>query len=81
MFKDAIDDPSASIDGDETPTIDDIPGSITLWEATPRPSNSSEVNKNSLLFLIMIIIISYYYIIINIYSISSIINSQHLQCR
>lgn len=46
MFKDAIDDPSASIDGDETPTIDDIPGSITLWEATPRPSNSSEVNKN-----------------------------------
>lgn len=81
MFKDAIDDPSASIDGDETPTIDDIPGSITLWEATPRPSNSSEVNKNSLLFLIMTVIISYYYIIINIYSISSIINSQHLQCR
>ncbi|XP_076228953.1 oxysterol-binding protein-related protein 2 isoform X2 [Nomia melanderi] len=40
--QDAIDDPSASIDGEDTPTIDDIPGSTTLWEATPRQPNSSE---------------------------------------
>ena len=41
-FKDAIDDPSASIDGDDTPTIEDIPGSIILWEASPRPTNSAD---------------------------------------
>ncbi|XP_076282460.1 oxysterol-binding protein-related protein 2 isoform X1 [Lasioglossum baleicum] len=40
--QDAIDDPSASIDGEDTPTIDDIPGSTTLWEAAPRLPNSSE---------------------------------------
>ncbi|KAK9307627.1 hypothetical protein QLX08_002214 [Tetragonisca angustula] len=40
--QDAIDDPSASIDADDTPTVDDIPGSIILWEASPRPTNSAE---------------------------------------
>nr|XP_033340691.1 oxysterol-binding protein-related protein 2 isoform X1 [Megalopta genalis] len=40
--QDAIDDPSASMDGEDTPTIDDIPGSTTLWEAAPRLPNSSE---------------------------------------
>lgn len=50
-FKDAIDDPSASIDGDDTPTIEDIPGSITLWEASPRPTNSADVNKT--LFIVI----------------------------
>lgn len=45
-FQDAIDESSASMDGDETPVVDEIPGSTTLWEATPRPSNSSNVDFN-----------------------------------
>ncbi|XP_032690019.1 oxysterol-binding protein-related protein 2 [Odontomachus brunneus] len=42
LHQDAIDDSSASMDSDEMPVVDEIPGSTTLWEVTPRPSNSSD---------------------------------------
>ncbi|KAH0945648.1 hypothetical protein HN011_006237 [Eciton burchellii] len=41
LHQDAIDE-SSSMDGDDTPIVDEIPGSNILWEATPRPSNSSD---------------------------------------
>jgi len=44
-LQDAIDE-SSSMDGDDTPVVDEIPGSNILWEATPRPSNSSDVRWN-----------------------------------
>ncbi|XP_066591577.1 oxysterol-binding protein-related protein 2 isoform X2 [Prorops nasuta] len=40
--QDAIDESSASLDGEDNPTVDEIPGATTLWEAAPRPSKSSE---------------------------------------
>lgn len=43
-FKDAVDESSANMDGEDTPVVDEIPGSVTLWEVTPRPSNSSNVS-------------------------------------
>nr|XP_050861313.1 oxysterol-binding protein-related protein 2 isoform X1 [Vespula vulgaris] len=39
--QDAIDESSTSIDGEDTPMIDEIPNSTTLWEVSPRPPNSS----------------------------------------
>ncbi|XP_014475832.1 PREDICTED: oxysterol-binding protein-related protein 2 isoform X2 [Dinoponera quadriceps] len=42
LHQEAIDESSASMDGDEMPVVEEIPGSTTLWEATPRPSNSSD---------------------------------------
>ncbi|XP_020287365.1 oxysterol-binding protein-related protein 2 [Pseudomyrmex gracilis] len=39
LHQDAVDE--SSIDGEDTPMVDEIPGSLTLWEVTPRPSNSS----------------------------------------
>lgn len=43
------DEPADSSDGADLPKCDstysiDIPHSITIWEAEPRPPNSSEVN-------------------------------------
>ena len=41
--QDSLDDPSQDPDMDGI-TIDDVPGSILLWQVTPRPPNSSEVS-------------------------------------
>jgi len=40
-LQDAIDE-SSSMDSDDI-VVEEIPGSNVLWEATPRPSNSSDV--------------------------------------
>lgn len=42
LFQDAIDDPTA--DGEDCLPVDEIPGSIELWEVSPRPPNSRDVN-------------------------------------
>lgn len=44
FIQDAIEEPFGSTVIDDIPIVDEIPGSITLWEATPRPSNSSDVS-------------------------------------
>lgn len=43
-LQDAIEEPFGSTFVDDVPIVDEIPGSITLWEVTPRPSNSSDVS-------------------------------------
>ncbi|KAJ8686275.1 hypothetical protein QAD02_022069 [Eretmocerus hayati] len=40
--QDTIDDPSQDFPDTDGLTIDDVPGSIVLWEATPRPADSAE---------------------------------------
>lgn len=37
-------DESSSGEGEDNPTVDEIPGSKNLWEATTRPANSADVN-------------------------------------
>ncbi|XP_046742470.1 oxysterol-binding protein-related protein 2 [Diprion similis] len=39
--QDAIDE-STGTEGDDSPTIDEIPGSTTLWKVAPRPQSSAE---------------------------------------
>lgn len=43
-LQDAIEEPFGSTVVDDIPIVDEIPGSTTLWEVTPRPSNSSDVS-------------------------------------
>ncbi|XP_071569289.1 oxysterol-binding protein-related protein 2 isoform X1 [Temnothorax longispinosus] len=42
LHQDAIEEPFGSTFVDDIPIVDEIPGSVTLWQATPRPSNSSD---------------------------------------
>jgi len=49
FLQDAIEEPFGSTVVDDIPIVDEIPGSITLWEVTPRPSNSSDVSRNDTL--------------------------------
>lgn len=44
-LQDAIDESFGSTVVDDIPIVEEIPGSVTLWEATPRPSNSSDVSR------------------------------------
>lgn len=48
--QDAIDE--SSTDGEDCLPVDEIPGSITLWEVTPRPPNCSDVNIYLFVYLL-----------------------------